>query len=197
MIKHLQLMATAVILASALLAGCAQNQVEIDQGKRVTEASPAPLATDTLEGAARPTSKVSNIATPEIADEPVTLPPEMTALPTILAGLRDHKMVVLAGEDLAEYLGISAEAIQLKRIEHVIWPDASLGCPQPNMMYAQVLTPGYRIVLQAEAREYNYHTDETGTVIRCEISPGLLPDLPVIPVTPGEIDDGIPWMPVD
>jgi hypothetical protein len=61
-------------------------------------------------------------------------------------------------------------------------------------MYAQVLVPGYRIQLEVDGRTYVYHADETGQLLYCE-EPSLVP--PLIPVKPGEIDDGIPWMPVD
>ena len=39
------------------------------------------------------------------------------------------------------------------------WSDASLGRPQPGMMYAQVITPGYLVVLEADGQQYTYHTD--------------------------------------
>ena len=40
--------------------------------------------------------------------------------------------------------------------------------------------------------DYIYHTDTRDTVILC-----MEEELPTFPVTPGEIDDGEPWMPVD
>lgn len=40
----------------------------------------------------------------------------------------------------------------------VVWPDASLGCPQPDMFYAQVMTDGSVIELEHDGRYYRYHT---------------------------------------
>ena len=40
--------------------------------------------------------------------------------------------------------------------ESVTWSDSSLGCPKPGMMYAQVLTPGLRVLVQAEGKTYDY-----------------------------------------
>ena len=74
----------------------------------------------------------------------------------------------------------------------VTWPDSSLGCPVEGMMYAQVETEGYIIWLEANDSPYRYHTDTDEQVVFCET-----PQLPGIPVTPGEIDDGEPWVPVD
>jgi len=64
-----------------------------------------------------------------------------------------------AREDLAQRLGMDIEEIEVVMVEAVEWPDASLGCPQPGMMYAQVITPGYRILLRAGDKTYEYHSD--------------------------------------
>ena len=65
--------------------------------------------------------------------------------------------------------GISADEITLVTAEAVDWPDSSLGCPQPGMMYGQVITPGYKIVLEAGGVEYSFHTDANpdGQLILC------------------------------
>ncbi len=63
-------------------------------------------------------------------------------------------------EDLAERLGIGTEEIEVRSLEAVTWPDASLGCPEEGMMYAQVLTPGSRIELAVGDRVYAYHAAE-------------------------------------
>jgi len=61
-------------------------------------------------------------------------------------------------QDLAERLGIPPRTITIVESEVVDWPDASLGCPRPGTAYAQVIIPGYRIVLAAEGQQYVYHT---------------------------------------
>ena len=62
---------------------------------------------------------------------------------------------------VAEQLGISDTMLTLVSAEEVTWPDTSLGCPQPDMMYAQVLTPGWQVVfVDATGQEYQVHTDE-------------------------------------
>jgi hypothetical protein len=82
------------------------------------------------------------------------------------AGAEDT--IHLARQDLAQRAGVVPEGIQLLSVEAVQWPDASLGCPQPGMMYAQVVTPGYRLVLEAEGKQYNYHTDQGRFAVLCE-----------------------------
>lgn len=76
-------------------------------------------------------------------------------------------LVEQARADLAGRLGSSAGSFTVKRAEAIEWPDASLGCPKPGMVYAQVITPGYLIVLGADGKEYEYHADRR-RVVYCE-----------------------------
>jgi len=75
--------------------------------------------------------------------------------------------VDMARRDLASRLGIAESQITTERVEEVDWRDTSLGCPQPGRMYAQVITPGYRIILQANGKTYEYHSDQRGNVVFC------------------------------
>lgn len=92
-----------------------------------------------------------------------TMPPLMTITPNPTA----RELVLQAKEQLARKLGLSVEEIFLFSVEPVEWPDASLGCPQTGMTYAQVITPGYRILLEANGQAYSFHTDEANQVILC------------------------------
>ncbi len=67
---------------------------------------------------------------------------------------------------LAAQLGIAADEIAVVSVEPVEWPDACLGLPQADEMCAQVITPGYRIVLEANGQRYTAHTDQTGGRVR-------------------------------
>ncbi len=174
MTRHLSLLVLAGILISAFLAGCAQGQVEIDPGKRETDNPSESIETEAIEGATPSNSKAPNIVTPEIADEPVW-PGEVKITPETSSTLLpedtlERKLVILASEDLADKLDISVSQVELASIEAVKWPDASLGCPQPNMMYAQVITPGYRVILRVGGDVYNYHTNMEGRMILCDLS---------------------------
>ncbi len=59
--------------------------------------------------------------------------------------------------DLAARLGLSEEMITVISTESVDWPDSSIGCPDEDEVAAQVITPGYRILLQAADTVYEYH----------------------------------------
>jgi hypothetical protein len=91
-----------------------------------------------------------------------TLPPQETTPAATRALL--PTVGELAVADLAGQLGIAAEAITVRSVEAVEWSDASLGCPEPDMLYAQVITPGYRIALEVNGQSYEYHTGGGGIV---------------------------------
>jgi hypothetical protein len=72
-----------------------------------------------------------------------------------------------AKTDLAGRLGIGAAEVKVVSSEEVTWRDAGLGCPQPGMNYAQMLTNGTRIVLEAAGKQYNYHSGSGGAPFLC------------------------------
>ncbi len=76
--------------------------------------------------------------------------------------------VEAAKTDLAQMLSISSEKILVVEAKKVTWSDASLGCPQPDMLYAQVLTPGTLVKLQYEGTNYEYHGGARGTLTLCK-----------------------------
>lgn len=87
--------------------------------------------------------------------------------PVKLLDEQGQRMLEQARQELAGKLGISPARIQVVKAESVFWPDTSLGCPQPGMMYAQVITPGYQFVLEYEGKQYDYHAGR-GHLILCE-----------------------------
>lgn len=72
---------------------------------------------------------------------------------------------------LARELGVPQRDIRLVSVEAVEWPDACLGVYLPDEACAQVVTPGYKLILDAQGRQYQYHTDLTGDVIRALPAP--------------------------
>lgn len=69
---------------------------------------------------------------------------------------------------LAGELGVAGGAVSFVQAEPVEWNDSSLGCPKPDQVYLQVITPGYKITLQAQGKSYEYHTDSGKRAVRCE-----------------------------
>jgi hypothetical protein len=73
-----------------------------------------------------------------------------------------EEAVALAKQHLAAELKISPEQITVVSIEKVDWPDTSLGLPKPDMAYAQVIVPGFKITLRALEQDYVYHAGVIG-----------------------------------
>ncbi len=77
----------------------------------------------------------------------------------------ESSVVDIAKKDLAQRLNINTAEVKLVRQELVTWRDASLGYPEKGMVYDQVLTPGYRIILVAGNKTYEYHSDYNTQVV--------------------------------
>ena len=100
----------------------------------------------------------------------------MTSFPPTPADPGLQNLIKKAKEDLAQRLSISMAQINLVEMTEVEWSDSSLGCPQPGMDYLQVITPGYLILLEANAQTYEYHSNRDTYFVLCENSnPPSLP----------------------
>lgn len=79
------------------------------------------------------------------------------------------QLIERAKAEVAGLTGSSAENVQVVSVEAVDWSDSSLGCPKAGMMYAQVITPGYNIILESDGRTYEFHSTQNpeGPLVRC------------------------------
>ena len=84
----------------------------------------------------------------------------------------EQQLVAQAMNLVATESGVAVAELTLTKIAAVEWPDSSLGCPQPDMMYMQVITPGYQMTL----------TDSQGTVY--EVHASSVPSAPMIVCKP-------------
>ena len=91
-----------------------------------------------------------------------------------------ENLIDLAKNKLAQRLSIPVGEIRLVEARPVMWPDSSLGCPQAGMEYAQVLTPGYLILLEHAGAIFEYHASRGNYVVTCE-NPS-----PPVPGSPGD-----------
>jgi hypothetical protein len=74
--------------------------------------------------------------------------------------------VLAAMGALAERLGSAPERLEVVRYEAVEWANSCLGLPQPDEACSEAITPGWLIILKAETREYEIHSDELGQAVR-------------------------------
>jgi len=71
-------------------------------------------------------------------------------------------VVAAARAAAAETLGVGVNQVQVDAVEPRDWPDAAIGCPQPETMYAEVITPGFVVRVTAGGQAIEVHTDATG-----------------------------------
>jgi hypothetical protein len=75
--------------------------------------------------------------------------------------------IAAARRDLAFRASVLEDEIVVAEVKAVEWTDTGMGCPEPHETYEQRPTPGYRLVLVAVSREYEYHADDSGRVVYC------------------------------
>jgi hypothetical protein len=133
--------------------------VEIGQPEMAATAN---LPTEIIE-AVSPVVPVSPVSTP---DKTMMVPVQPAAVPLPPGS---EAAIAAAVADLTTTQGLPPDQLTVLSVTATDWPDTSLGCPQEGMMYAQVITPGYLIILQAQGQQYEYHTNQTGqNVILCQ-----------------------------
>lgn len=83
------------------------------------------------------------------------------------AGLDRDVAVARARKALAERKQLEPALVETVSAVEQTWPDASLGCPRKDTMYAQVISRGWRVVLRVEAARYDVRVGPTSVVV-CE-----------------------------
>jgi len=190
-----------VLVATACQAdGDGAGGTPIEEPSSVTETADEPSSTDDTapgESTSDESTSGDEDAAPPVEDPDetrptlvqVTRPPAKTTLPVATrplepatetvyeVGLIDaglEPFVQLATADLATRLDAAPDSIEVLTAVLVTWPDASLGCPEPDRVYATVLTDGSVIELGIDGLVYRYHSGADRPPFPC--------DLPLDPV---------------
>ena len=147
-------------LLSIVMAGCGALQVNTEDPPTLPPSTPnenGPLST--------PSPGIPKQEDDMPKDPPLPIPTN--------PGLR--ALTESAKADLAQRLSVPASQIEFKESKEAFWPDPSLGCPQPGILYAQIPTPGYIIILVHSGNEFEYHIDVHGNIHHCEnpMPPGV------------------------
>ena len=162
---HLRLIWLSFLLASFLLTLAACEDSEAPQ-TAVATSTIAPLLTPTstpeTTGTPGPGPAETPIPTPQPFPPPAALSGSLTL--SEVEGLT-HTGLKGALEELSERLGVDPTEIQVLRVEEVAWRDAALGCPAPGGFYAQVLTPGVRVLLAHQGQRFDYHGADSGVTL--------------------------------
>lgn len=101
-----------------------------------------------------------NTRPPEAAP-PNTRPPEAASPATGFEAITDAAVQFAAAE-----LAVDPAAIQVVSVEEVVWNNSCLGVDVPGEMCMEVLTPGYRVVLNVNGQEVAVHTNQDASTLR-------------------------------
>ncbi len=172
-----------IVLLTAILVGCAADAplepANVDPSSTPTENTiSGPIVRPTSTKEPRPTNtsvQIQATTTENPKKEQVT----MTDSNANQIDIALNKLTALVKEDLAKKLSISVEQIKVLNTEQAAWPEAGLGCPQPNGVNNQGLVLGYRVILEASGQSYEYHTDLNQSFVLCEQVPNKSKEVPV------------------
>lgn len=158
-----------MVLFLFLIAGCGVPETdqpspspEPEEATETLVPSETPLPTE--EPTVEPTVTSSEEAT-ETSQPTETEPAAET--PQVDQRVGKDEVVAEVKADLASRLGVDAGEISLVSVEARTWSTTALGCPEKGKMYAQVLTPGYKIILEVDGTRYDYRADEYGHFLLC------------------------------
>jgi hypothetical protein len=159
---------TILIILGGLLAACGDNTA--------TTIPPTTIPATAAPATTLPPTTAPATTTPAVLTAPATT--NSPATPASTSGaIPDEvkKPFEAASNDLAKRASLAPQTIQMVSYNFEDFPDSSLGCPQPNTRYLQVITPGYRIQLEAGGQQYDYRTNVSGTRVVLCTNPGGLP----------------------
>lgn len=148
------------IVALVLVLPAGATSIACGAGDRSTNDASETTATTTVGSPLSPDRTVA----PDRRPEPVpssSEPPAVTG--EVPEGLLDEIIADAAGR-----LDVEASELVVVRAETVTWPDGSLGCPEPGIVYTQALVPGYRVVLEADEQQLDYRVGRQGSFRLCE-----------------------------
>lgn len=107
-------------------------------------------------------ASADDVAAPETTSTTTTMPD----LPGGLAATTYQEIVA----DAADRASVDEGGVELTSIDQQDFPDTALGCPEEGRFYAQVITPGFRVLVSAAGVEYDYRVAESdGTFRLCEV----------------------------
>ena len=90
---------------------------------------------------------------PDVKPTPTHIPVDLT--PAQLAAV----------SALSDITGLSADKISLVSTEAVTWPDGCLGVQKLGVMCTQAEVAGFKILLEAEGKQYEFHTNQNGSAV--------------------------------
>lgn len=146
-----------LLLVLSACGGSAPPQ-ETPSEASATPATEPTTAPDDATPTSEATEEPSEEATPTAeATEEATMTPEPMPNPDAESNLFVGPLVMI---QLSAQTGIDIEEMEIISTEAVEWPNSALGCPEAGQMYADMIVPGYRLLIEAQGETFDVGTDE-------------------------------------
>lgn len=163
--------ATPTEAATAMPAATETPTAPLASLATATTAPATPTPVNTAVSLTLPSITPGAALTPTVVVELPTLPPGVglirdpappIALPPDgrVTGQAPLDLMTRIQNDLVTRFGVARSDIIEVVGEAVIWPDGSLGCPQPGVEYTMAEVNGYRVVLRAGDTLYDYRASQ-------------------------------------
>jgi hypothetical protein len=168
-------MRAGFIAVAVLLASCGGGEASVTTGAETMPSSvpSTPVPAESTMPPEPPTSST------ESSEDSVPESSESTA-PNSATGSEGEGVPIALLEpvliDAAARSGVEVGEVTVMSAELRNWPDGSLGCPAPGMMYTQVITPGYRVLIEAAGEQLDYRMNRRGAFRLCETG-AAIPDI--------------------
>lgn len=131
--------------------------------------TPAPTLTLIPPTATYTPTPVTPTLTPAGLPGPADLITPSPATGSVLIPAQAQPLLQRALDELAEQLSIDSRAIHVLRLERAQWTSIDLGCGEAAVTpVAAMAINGFRFLLEAGGRTYEYHTDDRSSVRLCE-----------------------------
>jgi hypothetical protein len=85
-------------------------------------------------------------------------------------------IVTQAVNDAAVQAAVDPSTVTVVSADAVTWPNGAAGCPKMGFLYTDVITPGYRVVVEAGGATYDYRGSvKGGSLSWCQNPAGPAP----------------------
>lgn len=122
---------------------------------------PAPTQTPAVEPDTRPPEAAPPTTRPPEAAPPTTRPPEAALPSTGFEAIADAAVQFAAAE-----MNADPASIQVISVDEVEWRNSCLGVDKPGEMCLDVITPGFRVLLDVDGQVVAVHTNQAATAMR-------------------------------
>jgi hypothetical protein len=96
----------------------------------------------------------------QATEAPSTIDEEPTHIPVDLSPAQRAALTALS-----EKLKVTVDNIKLVSTEAVTWPNGCLGVQKIGVLCTQAEVPGFNIILEADGKQYEMHTNVNGSVV--------------------------------